>query len=131
MINQLSEFSPIESQLQQAQTKLAKADFDRLLKSVAHLKTPLSFDDSQRKEWLRQIEPHDYQWWLNMYKQTPPWDLKQDLRPMRLAMFNQSAESSMWKDWSEDQRKESATRILNGFRKIIDPSWRNQELESA
>lgn len=131
IINELTEFSPIESQLQQAEAKLAPADHKRLMTRVAHLRTPLSFEAEHLKEWLRIVDPDDYQWWLNLFKDPEPWSLSEHLRPMRFAMFKQSAENANWKNWSEDQRKDSAARLLTGMRRILDPSWRGQEREIA
>ncbi|NJL24867.1 MAG: hypothetical protein HC902_06645 [Calothrix sp. SM1_5_4] len=96
LINQLTEFSPVASQVEQAKAKLKPEEFERLIKSVAHLKTPLDFDENQRKEWLRAVEPDDYYWWVHLHKEEPSWDLAKDLRPIRYAMFRQAAEAKIF-----------------------------------
>lgn len=131
MINQLTEFSPIESQLHQAELKLSSIEYARLLRSVAHLTTPFEFNESTRREWLRTIEADDYYYWLHLVKTTPGWQLENELRPMRLAMFRESELAKVHESWSEEDRKRSGARILHGFRITLDPNFRNMDSEAA
>lgn len=131
LINQLTEFSPIDSQIEQAKTKLSEKDFGLLLNTVGHLHTPYAFSDSVRKDWLRQVDPNDYCWWLSLSKQTPSWNLKQDLRPMRFAMFNQAIADNACMHWSEEEKKKSSERLLIGFRTLLEAPSTGQDRDAA
>jgi hypothetical protein len=118
MINQLKEFGPIESRLSQAREKLSAEDFARLESKVVWSKTPLSFTVAQAKDWLRQVEPQDYLWWLHLVGQSPGWKLEEMLRPLRLSMFKNAESDPLYTNWSESQRKAAAERILTQLREI-------------
>lgn len=118
LINQLKEFGAIDSQLAQAQNKLPDYEYLRLAHSVANINTPFEFSTSQRKDWLRAIVPEDYYYWLQSVKKVPTWNLETDLRPMRLAMFQDAEKAAHHKLWSEENRKISAERILISLRLV-------------
>jgi hypothetical protein len=115
-ISSLNEFSPIESQLEQAKLNLSSSDYEQLIKTVAHLNTPFTLDISDRKNWLRLIEPDDYSWWKNLIQAEIPWDLKNDLRPIRYTMITQALEDKKYLTWTEKQKKDSAQRIIMNLR---------------
>lgn len=117
-LNQLEEFGPIESQLKLAGEKLSPIDFKTLMGKVCHLETPLTFSRDDRKEWLRNVNPEDYFWWQEMLGEAPPWKLEEELRPLRLAAFREAERAQTHKTWPEDDKKQSAKRILFGLRKV-------------
>ena len=122
MISQLNEFNPIESQLAQAKAKLNDKDFDQVYKSVAHLQTPFLLSPSDRKNWLRLVEPQDYYWWLHIVEAFPAWKLTDELRPMRLAMFKQAEVAKAFESWSEDEKKLASKRVIAGLREALQAS---------
>jgi hypothetical protein len=118
MINQLREFGPIESRVKQAKERLSPEDFARLEKQVVWVRTPLSWNTSQLKDWLRLVDPQDYLWWCQILGETPSWNMSELVRPLRLSMFQNAAEDPLFKQWSEPLRKQAAERILNQIRSI-------------
>jgi len=118
MINSLSEFSPIESQVLQAKEKLNAEQFAELQKKVVSAETPLHFSPEKLKHWLLLVDPADYQWWLSVTKTKPTWELNQILRPMRIAMFTLASQDQAFLNWPESEKKAAASRILSQLRQV-------------
>lgn len=118
-IHLLNEFGPVASQLEQARLKLNDSDFATVWRESAHLESPLSWDEANRRAWLRQVDPQDYQWWKSLLKKAPDWSLEKDLRPLRLAMFRFAENQPAFQSWSEQEKKESAARILQSMRAVL------------
>lgn len=131
LINQLTEFSPIDSQIEQARKKLTPNDLQKLLARVAHLRTPFSLSEAERKDWLRAVDPADYYWWTSLTKEKPTWNLKDHLRPMRWAMFSQAEKEAAHTKWSEEEKKKSSERILRGLRALLEQPSRGAERGAA
>lgn len=118
VINQIEEFGPIDSQLSQAREKMTDEEFSLLSSRVVSLTTPLTWPDQKLKEWLRDIDPTDYLWWVKQVPEKPKWSLEHYLRPLKLSMFNLAAQSPSHEIWSEKERKSSNARMLHSMRKI-------------
>jgi hypothetical protein len=118
MINQMREFGPIESRVKQAREKLSPDDFARLEKQIAWVRTPLSWNSSQLKDWLRVVDPQDYMWWCQVLGESPSWNMAELLRPLRLSMFQNAEQDPLYKQWPEPLRKQAAERILNQIRVV-------------
>jgi|GEM_PF-5547007 len=117
-INKLTEFSPIDSQLEQAGKKLAAADFSRLKSLVVSAQTPLEFSVQERKDWLRFLDPEDFIWWKKIINHDPEWKLEDDLRNLKLAAFRQAEEENGVSEWSEAMKKQASARLLESIRKV-------------
>jgi hypothetical protein len=118
MINQMKEFGPIESRLKQAREKLSSEEVARLETLVVSTTTPLSWGETQIKEWLRKVDPQDFVWWCHLLEKAPPWKLETLVRPLRLSMFKNAQREPLHLGWTEAQRKSSAERILTQLREI-------------
>ncbi len=118
MINQLREFGSIESRVKQAREKLSPEDFARLERKIAWVRTPLSWNSSRLKDWLRVVDPQDYMWWRQILGETPDWKMAELLRPLRLSMFQNAEQDPLYKQWPESLRKQAAERILNQIRAV-------------
>jgi hypothetical protein len=110
--------TPMQRQYREFREKLSAEDFARLESKVVWSKTPLSFSVAQAKDWLRQVEPQDYLWWLHLVGQSPGWKLEEMWRPLRLSMFKNAQADPLYSTWSEAQRKAAAERILIQLRDI-------------
>lgn len=131
VINQLTEFGPIAQQLTQAKSKLPESDFKKLEALVVSAATPHSWPESKVKDWLRQVDPQDYQWWLSVTSTQPNWDLKKLLRPLRLSMFTRAAEEPEFKSWKEDVKKAAAVRLLEQLRTVHHQAENSSHVEAA
>jgi len=118
MINQLREFGSIESRVKQAREKLSPEDFARLERKIAWVRTPLSWNSSRLKDWLRVVDAQDYMWWRQILGETPDWKMAELLRPLRLSMFQNAEQDPLYKQWPESLRKQAAERILNQIRAV-------------
>lgn len=117
-INKLTEFSPIDSQLEQAAKKLEAKDFGRLKALVVHAQTPLEFSAQERKDWLRFLDAEDFIWWKKIINHDPEWKLEDDLRNLKLAAFRQAEEENGVSDWTEAMKKQASARLLESIRKV-------------
>jgi hypothetical protein len=130
MINQLREFGPIESLINQSKERLSSEEFARLESLVVWAKTPLSWTNGQIKDWLRVVDPQDYLWWCKILGQKPDWKLDELLRPLRLSMFNNAENEPLHTAWTEGQRKLAVERLLKQMREIHFGKDSNNELSA-
>lgn len=134
LVNQLDmirEFGPLQAQIEHAQKSLSAEDYSRFLKLTASIETPLSWDQTKLREWLRQVEPQDYFWWLSLLKTKPSWKLENELRPMRKAMFQLAESNPYFQSWSEAEKKEASARMLDQLRSIHRGSHESTSVVSA
>jgi hypothetical protein len=118
MVNQLREFGPIESLVNQSKDRLSAEEFARLETMVVWQRTPLSWSNAQAKDWLRAVDPHDYIWWSKLIGQKPDWKLGELLRPLRLSMFSIAENEQLHATWNEGQKKIAAERLLKQMRVV-------------
>lgn len=117
-LEQIYEFGPLQAQIERAQKSLSVDDFTRLMNSTTSIETPLTWDQSRRRDWLRTVEPQDYFWWLSLLKTKPSWNLDDELRPMRKAMFRFAEMNPNFESWSENDKKAASARMLQQLRSI-------------
>jgi hypothetical protein len=131
IINSLTEFGPLESQIVQAKQKLNSEEFIQLESKIVSLQTPLSWDEQKRRNWLRILDPQDYLWWIQMLGTNPNWNLDLWLRPMRRSMFKFAEENPAFEGWSEEQKKVSSSQILSTMRSIHLGEDEQNDVEAA
>lgn len=118
IINELSEFGAIKSQLSQAQGQLSAEQYALLERRTVGIKSPLVWGDEMRRKWLLEVSPEDYVYWTSLVDATPSWNLDSELRPLRRAMFRTATQAELHKSWDESAKKAAALRLLSQFRKI-------------
>ena len=116
-IDYLTEFSPIEVQLKQAERVLSKDQYNVLYKSSPHVNFPSTLNESELKDWLRLVDPNDFAWWTTQV--TTQIEYKNYLRPLKLSMFNTSLNEKIYLGWNENAKKMSNQRLIESFRSIL------------
>jgi hypothetical protein len=131
ILNSLSEFGPLQSQLAQAKDKLSPEDYLSLEGKIVTLRTPLLWSELQVRQWLRLLDPQDYLWWVHMLGEPTNWNLDAWLTPMRRSMYKFSEENPAFGSWTEENKKLSSSRILESMKAVHLGENQQHDLEAA
>jgi hypothetical protein len=116
IINRTETFIEIDEKLKGIHKKMSKMDWEAMQTKIVSRDTFHMMADVQKKDFLRLVDGADYFFCVATYNVASDWPLDLLLRPKRLAAFRASERMNAHDTWTEQQKREANTRVLEHLR---------------
>lgn len=116
IVNQLETFIEIEVKLLLIKEKMSNLDWEEMQSKIVTAETFEKVSDLQKKDFLRIVEPADFQYVRKTLGYAANWPIDSLLRPKRLAAFRKAERMNAHVDWTKDEQRDAGARVLKCLR---------------